>query len=532
MILAFVALFHLMPGISSDREFPRDFIFGVSTSAYQIEGSWDSDGKGMSSCDYVYHFNPEFIIDGLNSDVSCDSYNKLDMDIKALKMLNVNFYRFSTSWTRILPIGDISFINQKGIDYYNNLINQLIENEIQPFLTMTHWDLPVNISMTDKDFTRHFKNYADVLFKNFGDRVKIWTTFNEPIVNCRADIPIFPETLNPGRNEYDCIENILKAHAIAYRLYERKYKKIYGGKIGITLNSHYYYPLNKRDTSAVERAKQFEIGIFANPIYGTGGFPNIVIDSVGNSSRLRQLNAFWKNYIKGTGDFLSLNYYSSFYAKDVPRPAERVFIADDTGVSLSAGPFTIESKCQYRFSSVPKGLEDALLFIKNEYKNIEVLITENGWCDKSGESKNDNDRVKYMNDHLDAILNATAKGCNVVGYGAWSLMDSFEWFNGFTYKFGLFHIDFHNASLERTPKLSALFYKGVIENRKNQVGLKSFLVFQWRKLIHTAFNRMVSQTGKIVTLLRWRNAMNVNDEMYDLIDSLQSAASEDFNETD
>lgn len=465
MITVLAALIAFLPAVLPLGKFPSDFKFGISSSAYQIEGSWDSDGKGLSSCDYVYHFNPESVIDGSNGDVSCDSYNKIDQDIEALKMLNVDFYRFSTSWSRILPIGDKSTINKKGIDFYNNLIDKLIKNKIQPVITMNHFDIPVNLSMTHKDFVRQFRNYANVLFKNFGDRVKTWTTFNEPIVNCRSDVKIFPEVLNPGRNEYQCIENILKAHAVVYRLYERKYRKKYGGRVGITLASHYFYPLNDKETAAAERAMEFEIGLFANAIYGSGGFSQIVIDSVGNSTRLTQLSDFWQDYIRGSADFLSLNYYSSFYVQASSPPANRLFISDDTAVLTSAGPSVMQSNCEHRFNSAPQGLVDTLLFIKNKYGNSEVLITENGWCDKKGESKYDIDRTRFIKDHIEAVAKAISQGCNVVGYAAWSLMDSFEFFNGFTYKFGLFQVDFKNSSLERIPKLSAMYYKDVIERR-------------------------------------------------------------------
>jgi beta-glucosidase/6-phospho-beta-glucosidase/beta-galactosidase len=222
---------------SQERKFPVDFKFGVATSAYQIEGGWDADGKGVSIWDVLGHNRSILVEDGSNGDVACDSYNKWEEDVRMAKNLGVDYYRISLAWTRILPEGHGTKINRAGVDYYNKLINKLLENGIEPVITLYHWDLPQFFSplggWTNPVIVEYFANYARIAFTLFGDRIKTWITFNDPREICQmlkglvGDVtPNFPL----GVAEYLCSHNLLKAHAEAYHIYDKEFRSKQNGE--------------------------------------------------------------------------------------------------------------------------------------------------------------------------------------------------------------------------------------------------------------------------------------------------------------
>lgn len=219
------------------------------------------------------HRNPSPIIDGSNGDIACDSYHKYKEDVQLIKELGVDFYRFSLSWTRIIPGGFSTKINPAGVDYYNNLINELIENNIEPIITIYHWDLPQEISvlggLANPDWVKYFSNYARIVYGLFGDRVKRWITFNEPNIICdymnnafAAVAAAYPS----GVIEYSCTRNLLKAHAEAYHIYDKEFRKQQNGQVGITLNFEWAEPLTDKpeDIEAAERIRQFDVLDFLN----------------------------------------------------------------------------------------------------------------------------------------------------------------------------------------------------------------------------------------------------------------------------
>lgn len=245
--------------------FPADFQFGVATAAYQIEGGWNADGRGPSIWDTFTHQHPEMIDDHTSGDVGPDSYHLFEQDLEALKYLQVDFYRFSISWSRILPTGEVNVRNQAGIDYYNKIINSLLANNIQPLVTMYHYDLPEALNLfggfTNQLLIRYFRDYSRVLFESFGDRVKHWITFNEPFEYCihgygEGNYP--PMGQASGVADYLCMDNSLKTHAVIYRFYEQKYKAKQKGSIGITLSSRFYYTKPHND-SLIDRAMQYDV---------------------------------------------------------------------------------------------------------------------------------------------------------------------------------------------------------------------------------------------------------------------------------
>lgn len=247
------------------NEFPEDFKFGVSTAAYQVEGGWNADGRGPSIWDTFTHQHPEMIDDHSNGDIGPDSYHLFNKDLEALKELKVDFYRFSISWSRILPEGDITVINTAGIDYYNHVINELLSNGIQPLVTMYHYDLPEALNLyggfTNPLILQFFRDYARLLFENYGDRVKHWITFNEPFEYCnqgyaQGNYP--PMGKAAGIADYLCMDLTLKAHASVYRMYERDYKAKQNGKISITIDSRYHYSRTNNE-SLVDRAMEYQV---------------------------------------------------------------------------------------------------------------------------------------------------------------------------------------------------------------------------------------------------------------------------------
>jgi beta-glucosidase/6-phospho-beta-glucosidase/beta-galactosidase len=323
------------------------------------------------------------------------------------QFLQFQHYRFSMSWSRFFPVSPR--LNERAFDYYNKLINELIANNIEPVVTLVHYDLPNWIQeeggYLNSNFVKYFKLYADEIFKRFGSRVKVWITFNEPTDTCVGNF-----------GEYVCSYNILLAHATAYHLYKDRYAAEQKGMIGITLDGRFYYP---KDSSVpddvVQRALAFDIGWFSHPIFSKiGGYPQVMVDEVNERSkrqklpwsRLPVMDEDTKNFIRGSADFLGYNYYSSRlvqldssdYDPDAPPNW-----SSDSKILFFTDPKWKQAKSSWLFS-VPEGLHDALVWFKNEYENPTILITENGWSDY-GELEDDG-RIEYLKSHLSSISKA------------------------------------------------------------------------------------------------------------------------------
>ncbi|KAE9543770.1 hypothetical protein AGLY_002000 [Aphis glycines] len=468
-----------------DYKFPKEFMFGVSTAAYQIEGGWNEDGKGENIWDHLVHSSPELIRDGTNGDIACDSYHKYKEDVALAKNLNVKVYRFSISWARIAPYGVMNSLNLKGIAYYNHLIDELIKNDIIPLVTMYHWDLPqylqdlggwVNPIMSD-----YFKEYARVLFTHYGDRVKWWITINEPMEACKGyAIKGYAPYLNLNNTGYYLAAHTqLIAHGKAYRLYEEMFKSTQQGKISISINGVFFIPKNPNsvdDVMTAERANQFERGLFSHPIY-KGDYPPIMRSWVDKKCKEEgrpwsTLPKFTEDEIKlikgaclrdniliSTADFYALNHYSSrlvTHGSDSDPhfnpDAEYITSVDESWLKPSVAPWLIP---------VSDGLRQLLIWLKDEYGNPPLIITENGYGDNG--QLDDLDRINYMKGYLNATLQAMhEENCNVIGFTVWSLLDNFEWMDGFLIHFGLINVDFNDPQRTRTPKASYMFFKNLV----------------------------------------------------------------------
>ncbi|XP_055305125.1 myrosinase 1-like [Sitodiplosis mosellana] len=465
---------------ASDRFFPGDFLFGASTAAYQIEGAWNLDGKGPNIWDEFTHSHPEKIVDHENADVTTNSYEFYLDDVEAVKNLSMNFYRISIAWSRILPTGDIANINEKGIEYYNKLIDAIINHKLEPMVTMYHYDLPQDLQklggLTNSIVISYFEAYANLLYDRFGDRVKYWITFNEPGDFCTAGYGAdqhAPAVNAHGVGEYLCGHNVLKAHAVAYRLYRSSYYEQYKGQVGITLSSRFFYS-DSNDTHTVDRAMQFSLGWFANPIFSpAGNYPAIMITSIASNSiregrswsRLPSFTDKWIETIRGSADFLGLNYYTSRYVEVNPEPkGTNPSYERDINLKFVIKPEWKPSASNWLYS-VPKGIGDILRWIKEEYNNPEVFITENGWSDHG--ELDDDDRIAYLHDHLEQILDVVLSDeSNLKGYTVWSIIDNFEWTQGYTEKFGLYSVNMSSPRRERTAKKSANFMATVASTHR------------------------------------------------------------------
>ncbi|KAK9736680.1 Glycosyl hydrolase family 1 [Popillia japonica] len=467
--------------VKAQYEFPTEFEFGVATASYQIEGAWNDGGKGENIWDRMTHQRPDLIDDGSTGDHACLSYYKTDEDVGLLTDLGVDFYRFSISWSRILPNGHANQINQEGIDYYNELINRLIAARITPFVTMFHWDLPQPLQeiggWPNPFLADIFVDYANILYKEFGDRVTDWITFNEPLVICEQGYSTAgkaPAYTQDGIGGYLCAHTLLIAHGKAYRLYYRDYFEEQKGRVGITLDSRMYMPADEEsqeDLDATERAFQFVLGWYANPIFSKEEIMKSRIEAQSQeegflSSRLPSFTDEEIQIIRGSADFLGLNHYTSEYcttltgSEDVPRPSHS---ADIDAFRYQSPDW--ESSGSVWLKVYPEGLRKLLVWIKQRYNNPEIMITENGFSDRTG-TLADCRRVNYFNSYLEQVLLAIHEDeVNVTRYAAWSFMDNFEWRRGYTERFGIYYVDFEDDDKPRTPKMSAFVFKNIMQTR-------------------------------------------------------------------
>ncbi|PNY16176.1 beta-glucosidase 24-like protein [Trifolium pratense] len=469
--------------------FSNDFIFGAGSSSYQVEGAVNQGGKGPSIWDTYTNDHPERIRDGSNADITIDQYHRYKEDVAIAKDQNIDSYRFSISWPRILPKGKLSGgINYDGIGYYNKLINELLDKGIQPFVTLFHWDLPQVLEdeyggFLSSQIIDDFQDYANLCFKEFGDRVKYWVTLNEPWFFSNGGYAIGttppgrcsdPTCLggNSGTEPYIVSHNQLLAHAKAVQVYKTKYQENQKGQIGITLVTNWFLPLgddNIPDKKAAERALDFQFGWFMEPLT-TGDYSKSMRRIV--KSRLPAFTELQSREVNGSFDFIGLNYYSSSYINHAPpqeneKPSFTTDPMTETSFEKNGIPLGPRAASVWIYI-YPKGLRDLLLHIKDKYDNPVIYIHENGMNEFNDptlsveESLLDTYRIDYLYRHFYYIHSAIKSGANVKGYFSWSLFDSFEWFNGYTVRFGFNFVDYKDG-LKRHPKLSAQWYKNFLK---------------------------------------------------------------------
>ena len=446
------------------RSFPKDFALGVATASYQIEGAWREDGRGASIWDAFCQV-PGRIADGATGDVACDHYHRYAEDIALIKGMGLGHYRFSIAWPRILPAG-IGTPNPKGIAFYDRLIDALLEAGIRPWVTLYHWDLPLALQVErdgwlNPDIAGLFADYAAICFKAFGDRVKRWTTLNEPWVSAVQGHNIGKHA--PGRvspdEPYVVGHNLLRAHALAVATYRRDFQQAQGGIIGITFNSDWREPKSakREDVEAAQRSLEFHLGWYADPVY-RGDYPAVIKERLGK--RLPRFSAEEKKLLKGSSDFFGINHYRTRYAAQASGPGSPLgSYFDDVQVELSEDPSWPTTDLG---NIVPWGVTKLLRWIDDRYQRPLIMMTENGGSLPEPDyaaARNDDQRILCISSTLNGCLDAIEAGVRLGGYFAWSLMDNFEWAWGFSKRFGLYYVDY--ATQKRLPKKSAEWLAGV-----------------------------------------------------------------------
>ncbi|CAG9863636.1 unnamed protein product [Phyllotreta striolata] len=461
--------------------FPKHFLLGAGTSAYQVEGAWNLDGKGPSIWDEFAHKHPERIIDHSNADVTIDTYHRYKEDIALASSLGIKLFRFSFSWPRIFPNGYNTTINPHGVKFYKNFIREILKYDMIPVGTIYHWDLPLQLYNDGIDWNHpgivnHIVDYARYVIKTFPE-VGIWVSINEPHTLCHLGYSIgvlAPGIKGDGKQEYMCAYLTLKSIGAIYRMYKKEFPH-YKAKMAPALDCQWIEPKSnsKEDEEAANRQREFKCGMYYHPIF-IGDWPPIVKERI-ESRRLKahikepRLPKFTPEeieYIKGSADFIGLNHYYTALAEDLKESDPNVMsYGNDVGTVNSFKPSWIVEN-NGLFSIVPDGVRKVLNWIKKNYGDHEILITELG-VTEDGSSLNDNIRIDFFTDYICNILSAVYEDeVNVTGVIAWSLMDSFEWSNGYKSHFGFYNINITDPNKTRKPKKSAKFFRDLSQTRK------------------------------------------------------------------
>jgi len=436
-------------------KFPDGFLWGASTAAYQIEGSPLADGAGPSIWHRFVH-TPGLTSDGDTGDVACDHYHRYRDDVALMKSLGLRAYRFSISWGRIFPEGT-GPINPAGLDFYDRLVDALLEAGIEPCPTLYHWDLPAALDdrggWLNPDIAHWFADYGEAIFGRLDGRVERWATLNEPWVV--TDGGYLHGTLAPGhRNVFEApiaSRNLMLAHGAAVR----RYREVGKHEIGLVVNLEPKFPAtdSDRDRQAANRSDAYMNRQYLDPAFGLGCPPEMA----------EIFGPAWRDWTPEELvlaaqpiDWLGINYYTRGVMKhdDAKPPLLTNHVRQPDATYTETGWEVFE-----------QGLTDTLLWVKKRYGDVPLYITENGAAFYDPPTPIDGRvedplRVDYLKRHLRALHAAIAQGVDVRGYMTWSLLDNLEWSLGYAKRFGIVHVDFETQ--ERTPKDSAEYYSQVI----------------------------------------------------------------------
>ncbi|KAM6221771.1 beta-klotho [Rhynchocyon petersi] len=424
--------------------FPKNFLWGVGTGAFQVEGSWEKDGKGPSIWDQFIHTHLRTVN---SSEGASDSYIFLEKDVTALDFLGVSFYQFSISWPRLFPDGIVANANAKGLQYYNALLDALVLRNIEPMVTLYYWDLPWALQekyggWKNESLVEIFNDYATYCFKTFGDRVKYWITIHNPYLVAWHGYGTgihAPGEKGKVADVYAVGHHLIKAHSKVWHNYNRNFRPHQKGHLSITLGSHWIEPNKSENTMDILKCQQSMVSVlgwFASPIYGDGDYPEVMKDKL--LSLLPVFSEAEKSEVKGTADFFAFSF----------------------GPNNFKPPNTMAKMGQ----NVSLNLREVLNWIKLEYGDPQILIAENGWFTDSHVKTEDTTAIYMMKNFLNQVLQAIKfDGIHVFGYTAWSLLDGFEWQDAYLTRRGLFYVDFNSEQKERKPKSSARYYKQIIQ---------------------------------------------------------------------
>ncbi|MFI7288482.1 GH1 family beta-glucosidase [Streptomyces anulatus] len=441
---------------------PADFTWGVATAAYQIEGAVTEDGRSPSIWDTFSH-TPGTIDGGDTGDVACDHYHRVPEDIGLIKQLGADAYRFSVAWPRVVPGGD-GPVNKAGLDFYDRLVDGLLEAGVTPFATLYHWDLPQALQdrggWTVRETSEHFAAYASHVVERLGDRVKDWATLNEPL--CSAWIGHLEGRMAPGLTDLTAAVrasyHLHLGHGLAVRAIRAASSD---ARIGIVNNLSPIEPASasEADVAAARRADGHINRWWLDPILGRG-YPQDMVEEYGVELPVRPGDL---ETIAAPLDWLGLNYYF-----------RQIVTADPDGTAPHAKQVSVPGArlTHMDWEVHAEGLEQLLLRLTEEYGVQRIYVTENGSAYEdvvaADGSVHDPERVRYLEEHLASCARAVDKGAPLAGYFAWSLMDNFEWAYGYDKRFGLVHVDY--ATQRRTVKSSGRRYAELVREHAERRG--------------------------------------------------------------
>jgi beta-glucosidase len=449
---------------AQELRFPEGFVWGAATAAYQIEGAAREDGRGPSIWD-TFSRTPGKVFKGHTGDVACDHYHRYVDDVAMMADLGLASYRFSVAWPRVQPDGT-GPVNSRGLDFYDRLVDELIGKGIDPVVTLYHWDLPQTLEdlggWASRDTAEAFADYALAVYARLGDRVRTWTTLNEPW--CSAYLGYAGGIHAPGRRDpaaaFAAVHHLLLAHGLG----TRALRAAGAQTLGITLNPTAVAPVDPADP-ADQEAYRIVDGlhnrVFLDPIL-RGRYPADVLEHMSRFTDLAWLRDGDEAHIGQSIDVLGINFYSPTYVSGQPGAPGRQDSPGTEGIAFRRpdGPVT-----DMNWQIEPSALTGLLQRIERDYPGTPLLITENGAAYPDGpgadpERVADVDRVDYLDGHLRACHEAIASGVNLKGYFVWSLMDNYEWAEGYAKRFGIVHVDY--ATQKRVLKDSARWYREVI----------------------------------------------------------------------
>ncbi|WP_026881865.1 glycoside hydrolase family 1 protein [Clostridium akagii] len=465
-------------------KFPKDFFFGAASASYQVEGAWNEDGKGVTNWD-VFSKIPGKTFEGTNGDVAIDHYHRYKEDIKLMAEMGLDSYRFSISWARIIPDGH-GEVNEKGIEFYNNLIDECLKYGIVPFATLYHWDMPQILEeeggWLNKNTIDAFVKYAKVCFEAFGDRVKHWITFNETIVFCghgylEGSHP--PGIKNDPKKYFMATHNVVTAHARSVETY-KKLRQF--GEIGITHVFSPAFPVDNKEENvfAAYHANQYEIAWYYDPVL-KGTYPEYVVKQLKEQGIVPDWTDEELAVIKSAApknDFIGLNYYQPrrvIKNNDVGESSKQIRDGAPGSASFDGVYRTVtmpdKNYTKWGWEIAPDAFLEGVRSLKSDYGDIKLYVTENGLGDADpiieGEDV-DVARIKFIETHLKAIKKAISEGINLKGYYAWSAIDLLSWLNGYKKQYGFIYVD-QKDNLKRKKKLSFYWYKKIIEERGENI---------------------------------------------------------------
>lgn len=441
--------------------FPKDFVWGTATSSYQIEGGGLDYGRGECIWHRFSHTEGN-VHKGHTGDVACDHINRYKDDVKLMSDVGVDAYRFSVAWARVLPEGK-GQVNEQGVDFYDKLVDELLGANINPYITLYHWDLPQALQdeggWENPDSVKWYCDYTELMTRALGDRITQWTTFNEPFVVAMVGNLFGAHA--PGKKDpvaaYTVAHHLMLSHGAAVPIIRQN---VEGAEVGITLDQTYSFPASDshEDRVAARNFAAFHNDWFLDPVF-RGVYPADYLAHLEPHGVFKNIDLSDISNACVPIDFLGVNYYT----RNVMTATDAWDVVGFRQVEVEGAEHTAMNWEVY-----PDGLLHTLVYIHNAYYPPAIYITENGCAYDDPEPENgvvhDPKRVDYYRKHLDAVSKAIDMGVPVKGYYAWSLLDNFEWAEGYDKRFGMVYVDFETQ--ERILKDSAIYFRDRIKRER------------------------------------------------------------------